>query len=322
MPSRARYKMGTVARLTGLSAGLLRMWERRHDLVRPHRTEGGHRMYSQQDLRLLLYIKARIDEGASIGELAQQGREALLEASRPEADDDAPAPESLPVPREVKSAIERWREALVQAAETLDLNALERTLDEAFATLNADVVVYQIIHQASHEIGRRWEGRELCVASEHLASGVFARRLLHLLAGARGIRPESPKALVACFPDELHSIGALVQAWELSRSGYDVTWLGAALPVDALAMSVRTTRPRAVFLSVSMRETYERWREALAAFIAEEEEGICWAVGGHGVPAGDPLLEDLSVGLFPELSEGDNPGREAAKRINSRPGRG
>ena len=303
MPSRARYKMGTVTRLTGLSAGLLRIWERRYDLVEPHRTEGGHRMYTQQDLRLLLHIKERLDQGASIGELAQLGREALLEAAElPEA-----AQPSLATSSRVQSSIERWRKALADAAEDLDVAGLERALDEAFSALNADVVVYQVIHHATHEIGHRWADARLCVAGEHLATAVFSRRMLMLLAQARGIRPGSPKALVACLPDELHALGALVQAWELSRSGYDVTWLGAALPIDALEAALRTTKPTAVFLSATMPELYQASREGLAEIIAKHEGNTCWLVGGHGVPTEDPLLQDLGVGLAPELVEGENP---------------
>ena len=307
MPSRARYKMGTVTRLTGLSAGLLRIWERRYQLVVPHRTEGGHRMYTQEDLRLLLHVKAQIDDGASIGELAQQGREALMaDAVRPRTPRDHHHGE-LRVPPRVQSSIERWRAALADAAEAMDVTALERVLDEAFASLNADVVVYQVLHQATHDIGRRWADKRLCVAGEHLATAVFCRRLLLLAAQARGIKPDSPKALVACLPDELHTLGALVQAWELGRSGYDVSWLGAALPLDALESALAATLPTAVYLSVTMPDIYQQTREPLATIIARNRQGICWLVGGHGVPAADPLLQQLGVGLAPELVEGENP---------------
>ena len=299
--------MGTVTRLTGLSAGLLRIWERRYDLVVPHRTEGGHRMYTQDDLQLLLHIKAQLDAGASIGELAQQGRQALLEGATPSAPSHGHVPSELNVPPRVQSSIERLRAALADAAETMDVAAIERALDEAFASLNTDVVIYQVLHQATHEIGRRWAERRVCVAGEHLATAVFNRRLLLLNAHARGIKPDSPKALVACLPDELHAMGALVQAWELGRTGYDVTWLGAALPLEALENAVTAVKPLAVYLSVTMPDLYQAAREPLAALVAKNHRHICWLVGGHGVPASDPLLQRLGVGLAPELIEGENP---------------
>ncbi len=307
MTARARYKMGTVTRLTGLSAGLLRIWERRYDMVEPHRTEGGHRMYTQDDLRLLLHVKALLDDGASIGEVAQQGRESLLQEARLRESPDPQGPIELPVPPRARSAIERWRGALADAAQRMDVTGIERALDEAFASLNADVVVYQVLHQATHEIGDRWADSRLCVAGEHLATAVFSRRMLQLLAQARGIRPDSPKAIVACLPDELHSLGALVQAWELSRQGYDVTWLGASLPLESLEKALEVTRPSAVYLSVTMPEHYQRARQPLASLVARHGGRVCWFVGGHGAPPEDRLLQDLDVGLAPELIEGENP---------------
>ncbi len=46
MATRELYKMGTLARITGLAPVLLRAWERRYGLLAPERTEGGHRMYT------------------------------------------------------------------------------------------------------------------------------------------------------------------------------------------------------------------------------------------------------------------------------------
>ena len=75
------YKMGTIAELSGFSPELLRAWERRHALLEPERTEGGHRLYTDDDLRVLRRVKSLLDQGRSIGEVAQRGRAALLAES-------------------------------------------------------------------------------------------------------------------------------------------------------------------------------------------------------------------------------------------------
>lgn len=80
------FKMRTVSERTGISPALLRAWERRHGLLAPERTRGGHRLYSAEDLQLLARVKGLLDQGMSIGEVARLGRERLL----------APAPESEP----------------------------------------------------------------------------------------------------------------------------------------------------------------------------------------------------------------------------------
>jgi len=77
-----RYKSRALTQLTGVSAELLRAWERRFGLLDPERTEGGHRLYTEDDLAVLGYIRSQLDAGRAIGGLAAEGRAALLAAAR------------------------------------------------------------------------------------------------------------------------------------------------------------------------------------------------------------------------------------------------
>lgn len=69
------YPIRTVAQMTQLSPQRIRSWERQYGLVRPHRTDGGHRLYSQQDVERLLWIKRMVQEQG----LSLQGVRRLLE---------------------------------------------------------------------------------------------------------------------------------------------------------------------------------------------------------------------------------------------------
>lgn len=77
----AHYSIGTLAKLSGFSESLLRMWERRYGLLRPARAGNGYRRYQEEDLQLLLRIRALVDEGHKIGEVAELGRTGLLSTS-------------------------------------------------------------------------------------------------------------------------------------------------------------------------------------------------------------------------------------------------
>ncbi|EBQ2874974.1 MerR family DNA-binding transcriptional regulator, partial [Salmonella enterica subsp. enterica serovar Montevideo] len=45
------YSIGEFARLCGINAATLRAWQRRYGLLKPQRTDGGHRLYSDDDIR-------------------------------------------------------------------------------------------------------------------------------------------------------------------------------------------------------------------------------------------------------------------------------
>lgn len=64
------FKIGTVARLTGIPTDTIRMWERRYGAVEPHRSSSGTRVYTQDDVTRLTCLKRLVDAGHSIGTVA------------------------------------------------------------------------------------------------------------------------------------------------------------------------------------------------------------------------------------------------------------
>ena len=71
------YRIGAVARLTGISPDTLRIWERRYEVVEPRRTPKGGRLYSQQDVTRLTMIKTLVDSGHAISTVANLPLEEL-----------------------------------------------------------------------------------------------------------------------------------------------------------------------------------------------------------------------------------------------------
>ena len=65
------YRIGAVARLTGVAADTLRMWERRYRVVEPGRACSGSRLYTRDDIRRLAMVKRLVDAGQAIGTVAQ-----------------------------------------------------------------------------------------------------------------------------------------------------------------------------------------------------------------------------------------------------------
>ena len=86
------YRIHRFSKLTGLSAHVIRAWEKRYGLVKPVRGENRYRLYNDEDVRLFRHLKAQVDQGISIGELAEIGREQLLEQIQRESVETPVAP--------------------------------------------------------------------------------------------------------------------------------------------------------------------------------------------------------------------------------------
>lgn len=57
------YSIGAVARMLGITPATIRTWEERYGVISPHRSPGGRRLYSRDEVERLRFVKTRIDEG-------------------------------------------------------------------------------------------------------------------------------------------------------------------------------------------------------------------------------------------------------------------
>ena len=61
------YKIGEVSKITGLPSYVLRFWESEFEFLRPQKSRGHQRVYTQKDVEMLLQIKRmRYEQGFTI----------------------------------------------------------------------------------------------------------------------------------------------------------------------------------------------------------------------------------------------------------------
>lgn len=63
------YSIGEFARLCGINATTLRAWQRRYGLIKPMRTDGGHRLYSDDDVEQALKILDWVKKGVPVSQV-------------------------------------------------------------------------------------------------------------------------------------------------------------------------------------------------------------------------------------------------------------
>ncbi len=92
----AKFRIGAVCRMTGLSQHVLRVWEKRYGVVRPQRAENQRRLYSERDIDKLALLKQLVDRGHAIGSIAQLERDELARRLQQSRDFTPPAPARKP----------------------------------------------------------------------------------------------------------------------------------------------------------------------------------------------------------------------------------
>ena len=65
----ALYTIGEVALLCDINPVTLRAWQRRYGLLKPQRTDGGHRLFNDADIDRIREIKRWIDNGVQVSKV-------------------------------------------------------------------------------------------------------------------------------------------------------------------------------------------------------------------------------------------------------------
>ena len=264
-------RIGELAKRTGTSPELLRAWEQRYGLLRPSRSPGGFRLYSDDDEARIRRTKALIAEGLSAAEAA---RRALAAA----------APEEAGV-----SAREAFATELREALDRFDEEAANRALDRLFGTFSVEAVLGEVLLPYLRILGERWAAQEVSVAHEHFASSLIRGRLLGL---ARGWGTGSgPSVLLACPPGEEHDLGLIMFGIAAARRGWRVTYLGQDTPVATIEEAVSSIEPTLVVLAVADGTSLAPHADALSVLARR----VPVAVGGAGAERHDLSSRGLRI---------------------------
>jgi methanogenic corrinoid protein MtbC1 len=249
---RSLFTIGIVTDITGIPAATLRVWERRYGFPHTARTPGRHRLYSQDEVLQLQWVKLRLDEGLR----ASQAIQARQRAHRAEAVVAAfhdLIPPREPVNPSASPAGATLTTALLDALMSYNSARAAAILSDARAAYPLESVVLDVVGPAMAAIGDLWCSGEATVPMEHFATNFLRQQLFTWMRESPPTFVVNPVAL-ACAPDELHEGSLLMLATLLRRLRWPVIYLGQTLPVSDLAPMVARVEP-AVIVFVAMSET-------------------------------------------------------------------
>ena len=252
----ATYNLKAVVQQTGVKPDTLRAWERRYGLPQPERTAGGHRIYSEEDIEILLWLLSKQAEGLSISRAVKLWHDLIDKGENPLAHksanlNDAVTKTAVVQTTDQAATIKMLRSAWITACMEFNERQAEAILTQAFSYYPAEVVVIDVLQKGLAEIGNNWYTGKITVQQEHFASALAIRRLDALLAGTPPpTRPE--RIITACAPEDDHTFSPLLLTLLLRRQGFDVVYLGSRVPTERLAATINKTKPDLVIFSAQL----------------------------------------------------------------------
>ena len=290
MASESLHPVRVVVGRTGLSAHVLRAWERRYGAVSPRRTETNRRLYSAAEIARLCALQRAVSQGHTISAIANLSDDEILAL----LGDYAP---NGPVRQS-----ENLLNACKQAVQEMDTSGLMQLLESGMVRFSQQGLLNELIIPLVHDIGEKWQKGELRIAHEHLALGTIRTFLGNMLRNA-STQANGPVVVAGTLSGQGHEIGALIVSWLAASQGWRPAYLGPSLPAEELVATAKQLSARLIALSfvypgastrtVAQIEQLGRLSEQFSIpFIAGGRAVICYA--GSIRAAGGIVMAEFS----------------------------
>jgi MerR family transcriptional regulator, light-induced transcriptional regulator len=287
LPDDPRFTIKAVASQTGIRPVTLRAWERRHEVLNPHRAGNRYRLYSERDIAILRWLKSRVDEGVSISNAVSELRSLSSTNAWPEALPLAPT-QSVNATQTPPSY---YAQHLYLALIKHDENRAGDLLREAHAIFDLMTVCMEVLVPALVDVGEAWYRGEIRVTTEHFASAYLRGKLLTLLQ-AYPSRRSAPLLLIGCAPMEQHELGSLMIAVLARSEGFRVEYLGPDIPIEDLADYASYEQPAMIILSASSEYSAREMRR-MQEMLKKNRPMPIFGYGGRAFDLKPSLCEEI-----------------------------
>lgn len=295
--SEVTHTIKVVARRTGLSPHVIRVWERRYGAVRPERTGTNRRLYTEAEVNRLTMLGQATAAGHSISSIAGLPDDELEKLVSP-----ARTAVVLPIGGTPELSPETLVERCMAASRALDSEELLRVLQSGNLQLGTQGLLQRVIAPFSQELGILWRNGEISAAHEHFATGVI-RTFLSKWVTQFAAQRSAPGLVVSTLSGQLHELGALLVYAAATNIGWRVTYLGASLPAAEIAGAALQNGARAIALSLvypeddpGIRGELHRLRELVGA-------DLPILVGGRAAHAYRSAVHDIGAVLMTDLND-------------------
>jgi len=220
----AVYSIKELENLSGIKAHTIRIWEKRYNLIDPHRTNTNIRYYTDEDLKKILNVAALNRHGIKISNIAKLSDLELKE-------------EILRVSGEPDSS-DTFVDSLVMSMIDFDEYKFEALIDKSVRKMGLLDTVKEVIYPFVVKVGILWQSGDVYPAQEHFVSFLIRQKIIAATNNlSRTYNPNSKKFLLHLPEGEWHEFGLLIAQFLIKEAKHEVIYLGQSVPyTDILAI--------------------------------------------------------------------------------------
>lgn len=233
-----RYLIKDLEQLSGIKAHTIRIWEKRHQIIDPQRTESNIRYYSDQDLKKIISVSLLNNNGFKISRIAEMSpddiNKKVLELSAQQSD------------------LSFHIDQLVLAMVDMEEEHFEKILSNLILRFGFEKTITGILYPFLEKIGVLWQTHNISPAQEHFISNLIRQKII-VAIDSLPLPSKNSKRVVLFLPEkELHEIGLLFYHFIVRQAGYRTYYLGQHVPHSDLIQVVESHKPSILITSLTV----------------------------------------------------------------------
>ncbi|MFH0759297.1 MAG: MerR family transcriptional regulator [Bacteroidota bacterium] len=213
----AVYSIKELERLSGIKAHTIRIWEKRYNLIDPHRTNTNIRYYTDNDLKRILNVAVLNRQGIKISNIARLNDQELKE-------------EIVRVNRSAHSQ-DGVVDSLIIAMIDLDEYKLESIIDKSILKVGFKSTVIDVLYPFLDKVGILWQAGDVNPAQEHFVSNLIRQKIIASTDNLPNTFNPKGRRFILLLPEgEWHEITLLFAQYLLKEANHEVIYLGQSVP--------------------------------------------------------------------------------------------
>lgn len=275
----AEYKIKDLETLSGVKAHTIRIWEKRYNILSPDRTDTQIRLYTDEDLVILLNICILYKHGIKISHIAN--------LTFPQIQEKVTSIQEV-------YQVEDSYEQLILALLTLDEELFRNTLGALIQEVGLSKTFTNHLVPFLDRIGIMWLVGSINPAQEHFISNLIRQKIIAEIDKLPITQDDNNSVMLYLPEHEWHEISLLFYQFVLREKNIPTIYLGQSLPYDSLVLCFNQLKPKALVTSW-LTAVEEKFMENYFKQLKEEIGETPIYAGGYQVKMNKKNIEKLVI---------------------------
>lgn len=236
----ANYSIRDLAKLSGIKAHTIRIWEQRYSIIEPKRTASNIRYYTDSDLKFLMNIAFLNRKGIRISKIAKMSKGEIKNEVGKLSKTEAEHTDNF--------------QALAMAMMDLDAPRIAELVVRCFDKNGVEDAILNVLVPFLEKASLLWLTGSISAMHEQFASCVIRREILAVTSQLKTKTRAKQKKVLLYLPEgDQQELYLLFVEYMLKKRNMDVVYLGSKIELEDLKLAISVHEPDYVYTIISER---------------------------------------------------------------------